>query len=133
LLFWSPLRFAEGKPGRYGQEYPADACGAICLSFRAFSEFSWHIRPTNEEMNLTRPSRNQKGNYKNPKFEYRNPKQIPNAKFEIQKGLVWNIEILSLRACLEFRASDLGFLLTSWFEQFFCQLAHNFICKGLIR
>jgi len=40
FLFWPPLRFAERKHGGYGQEYPADAGGAIGLSFRAFSEFS---------------------------------------------------------------------------------------------
>ncbi|OGP97616.1 MAG: hypothetical protein A2Z51_10305 [Deltaproteobacteria bacterium RBG_19FT_COMBO_52_11] len=31
---------------------------------------------------------------KNPKSEYRNPKQITNAKLQIQKGLVWNIDDL---------------------------------------
>jgi len=29
FLFPPPLRFAEGKEGGYGKQYPADACGAI--------------------------------------------------------------------------------------------------------
>jgi hypothetical protein len=32
--------------------YPADACGAICLSFRALAKLSAKICPTNLEMNL---------------------------------------------------------------------------------
>jgi hypothetical protein len=31
--------------------YPADACGAICLSFRAVGKLSAKIWPTNLEMN----------------------------------------------------------------------------------
>jgi hypothetical protein len=31
---------------------PADACGAICLSFRALGKLSLKIWPTNLEMNL---------------------------------------------------------------------------------
>jgi hypothetical protein len=31
---------------------PADACGAICLSFRALGKLSAKIRATNLEMNL---------------------------------------------------------------------------------
>jgi hypothetical protein len=31
--------------------YPADVCGAICLSFRALGKFSPKIWPTNLEMN----------------------------------------------------------------------------------
>jgi hypothetical protein len=31
---------------------PADACGAICLSFRALGKLSAKIQPTNLEMNL---------------------------------------------------------------------------------
>ncbi len=33
------------------KEYPADACGAICLSFRALSRLSSRIGSTNLEMN----------------------------------------------------------------------------------
>ena len=32
-------------------EYPADACGAICLSFRALARLSSNIGSTNLEMN----------------------------------------------------------------------------------
>jgi hypothetical protein len=32
--------------------YPADACGAICLSFRALGKVSLKIWSTNLEMNL---------------------------------------------------------------------------------
>jgi hypothetical protein len=32
--------------------YPADACGAICLSFRALGKLSSKIWSTNLEMNL---------------------------------------------------------------------------------
>jgi hypothetical protein len=32
--------------------YPADACGAICLSFRALGKLSSKICPTDLEMNL---------------------------------------------------------------------------------
>ncbi len=35
-----------------GRGYPADACGAICLSFRALGKLSLKIWPTNLEMNL---------------------------------------------------------------------------------
>jgi hypothetical protein len=34
-----------------GMEYPADACGAICLSFRALAKLSLKIWSTNLEMN----------------------------------------------------------------------------------
>ena len=34
FLFPPPLRFGEGRQGGYGQQYPADACGAIYLPFR---------------------------------------------------------------------------------------------------
>jgi hypothetical protein len=34
--------------------YPADACGAICLSFRALGKLSAKIWPTNLEMILIR-------------------------------------------------------------------------------
>jgi hypothetical protein len=40
FLFPPPLRFAEGKEGRDGEHYPADACGAIWLSFRALARLS---------------------------------------------------------------------------------------------
>jgi hypothetical protein len=32
------------------KEYPADACGAICLSFRALAKLSETILPNNLEM-----------------------------------------------------------------------------------
>jgi hypothetical protein len=35
-----PLCFAEVKRGEFGKQYPADACGAICLSFRALVRLS---------------------------------------------------------------------------------------------
>jgi hypothetical protein len=45
-----PLGFAEGKQGFLGSGYPADACGAICLSFRALVRPSQNIRSSNLEM-----------------------------------------------------------------------------------
>jgi hypothetical protein len=39
----SPLCFAEVKRGEFGEQYPADACGAICLSFRALVRLSQNI------------------------------------------------------------------------------------------
>ncbi|OGP99135.1 MAG: hypothetical protein A2Z51_07990 [Deltaproteobacteria bacterium RBG_19FT_COMBO_52_11] len=80
---------------------------------------------------LTRRSRNPKGALKNPKSEYRNPKQIPNPKFQIQEGLVWNIGILKLFTCLEFRAWNLGFPSSPLTEELSCQFAHNFIDERL--
>jgi len=99
-------------------------------AFTFLDSVSW---PKNIRLfSLSRQSRNQKEKIENLKSQYRNPKQIPNPKFEIeiQNGLVWNIGILSLCACLGFRASDLGFLLTSWFKQFSWQFRHSFFCKG---
>jgi hypothetical protein len=68
---------------------------------------------------------------KNPKSEYRNPKQIPNPKFQIQEGLVWNIGILKLCACLEFRVWNLEFPSSPLTEELSCQFAHIFIDKRL--
>jgi hypothetical protein len=50
FLFPPPLRFAEVNRGEFGEQYPADACGAICLSFRALVRLSQNIRSTNWEM-----------------------------------------------------------------------------------
>jgi hypothetical protein len=38
-----PLRLAEVNRGEFGEQYPADACGAICLSFRALGKLSQNI------------------------------------------------------------------------------------------
>jgi len=46
----APLRFAEGQKEGYGQQYPADACSAICLSFRGLARLSGNIRSTNLEL-----------------------------------------------------------------------------------
>jgi hypothetical protein len=43
FLLKSPLRLAEGQQRGYGKQYPADACGAICLSFRALARLSLKI------------------------------------------------------------------------------------------
>jgi hypothetical protein len=50
FLFPPPLRFAEGQKGGYGYQYPADACGAICLTFRGLAKLSENFRSTNLEM-----------------------------------------------------------------------------------
>jgi hypothetical protein len=39
-FFSSPLHFAERKQRGYGKQYPADACGTICLAFRVLAKFS---------------------------------------------------------------------------------------------
>jgi len=41
----------KGSRGFMAKEYPADACGAICLSFRALVRLSLNIWSTNLEMN----------------------------------------------------------------------------------
>jgi hypothetical protein len=38
-----PLCFAEVKRGQFGEQYPADACGEICLSIRALVKLSKNI------------------------------------------------------------------------------------------
>jgi hypothetical protein len=43
FLITPPLRFADGKRGFMENRYPADACGAICLSFRALGKLSTEI------------------------------------------------------------------------------------------
>jgi hypothetical protein len=41
VFFSRPPRwFAEVKGGDLGKQTPADACGAICLSFRTLGRFS---------------------------------------------------------------------------------------------
>jgi hypothetical protein len=50
LLFPPPLRFAEAPQSGYGRQYPADACGAICLAFRGLAKLSGNIRSINLEM-----------------------------------------------------------------------------------
>jgi hypothetical protein len=50
FFFRPPLRFAEVNRGEFGEQYPADACGAICLSFRALVKLSRNTGSTNWEL-----------------------------------------------------------------------------------
>jgi len=50
--------------------------------------FKIFIAPSYNPNSLSRRSRNQRGKIGNPKSQYLNPKQIPNPKFQIQKGVM---------------------------------------------